>query len=129
MTARVAKESSSIPDKVYFRIGEVSRIAGVKPHVVRYWETEFKEIRPIKSRANQRLYRRKDLDAVLKIKELLYVRRFTIEGARKHLRGHASVGEEDSQETQVRLDFMNKDLKKALTASIEELKKIKELLS
>ncbi len=74
-----------IPDKLYFRIGEVSRVAGVKPHVLRYWETEFPAIAPKKSGRGHRLYRRKDVELILEIKRLLYEERFTIEGARKFL--------------------------------------------
>jgi DNA-binding transcriptional MerR regulator len=72
-----------IPDKLYFRIGDVSRLAGIKPYVLRYWETEFSAISPKKSGTNQRLYRRKDVELILEIKHLLYEKRFTIEGARK----------------------------------------------
>lgn len=74
------------PDKLFFKIGEVAKIAGVKQHVLRYWESEFSCIRPQKSKSNQRLYRRKDVEAVLAVKHLLYDRKFTIEGARKHLK-------------------------------------------
>ncbi len=74
-----------IPDKLYFRIGEVSRLVGVPHSVLRYWETEFSAISPKKSGAGQRLYRRKDVELLLEIKQLLYERRFTIEGARRHL--------------------------------------------
>lgn len=77
--------TSEIPDKLYFRIGEVSRLAGVKPYVLRYWETEFPSIAPKKSGTGHRLYRRKDVETVLEIKRLLYEKRFTIEGARKAL--------------------------------------------
>jgi len=78
-------ETREIPDKLYFRIGEVSRVSGVKPHVLRYWETEFNGISPKKSGSGHRLYRRKDVELVLEIKRLLYEERFTIEGARKFL--------------------------------------------
>ena len=74
-----------IPDKLYFRIGEVSRLAGVKPYVLRYWETEFAGIGPKKSGSNHRLYRRKDVELILEIKHLLYEKRYTIEGARKFM--------------------------------------------
>jgi DNA-binding transcriptional MerR regulator len=77
--------SSEIPDKLYFRIGEVSRLAGVEPYVLRYWQTEFPAIAPKKSGTGHRLFRRKDVEAVLEIKRLLYEKRFTIEGARKAL--------------------------------------------
>src|SRR5712671_2767336 len=74
-----------IPDKLYFRIGEVARLAGIKPYVLRFWETEFSGLGPKKSGTGQRLYRRKDVELVLEIKRLLYDKRFTIEGARKFL--------------------------------------------
>ncbi len=74
-----------IPDKLYFRIGEVSRLAGVAPYVLRYWETEFPMISPKKSGTGHRLYRRKDVELVLEIKRLLYDKCFTIVGARKAL--------------------------------------------
>src|SRR5438309_8781796 len=81
----VGEQRPEIPDKLYFRIGEVSRLAGVKPYVLRYWETEFPAIAPRKSGTGHRLYRRKDVETVLEIKRLLYEKRFTIEGARKAL--------------------------------------------
>jgi DNA-binding transcriptional MerR regulator len=74
-----------IPDKLYFRIGEVARLAGIKPYVLRFWETEFPPLGPRKSGTGHRLYRRKDVELVLEIKRLLYEKRFTIEGARKFL--------------------------------------------
>lgn len=83
--------SSEIPDKLYFRIGDVSRLAGVKPYVLRYWETEFPSIAPKKSGTGHRLYRRKDVETVLEIKRLLYEKRFTIEGARKALEPRAKA--------------------------------------
>jgi DNA-binding transcriptional MerR regulator len=77
--------SEEIPDKLYFRIGEVARLAGIKPYVLRFWETEFPALGPKKSGTGHRLYRRKDVQLVLEIKTLLYEKRFTIEGARKFL--------------------------------------------
>jgi DNA-binding transcriptional MerR regulator len=74
-----------IPDKLYFRIGEVARLAGIKPYVLRFWETEFPALGPKKSGTGHRLYRRKDVELVLEIKRLLYEKRYTIEGARKFL--------------------------------------------
>jgi DNA-binding transcriptional MerR regulator len=81
---------SGIPDKNFFKIGEVARICAVKPHVLRYWETEFHSLKPQKSRSQQRVYRRKDVEHLLRIRHLLYEERFTIEGARTRLRelGH-----------------------------------------
>ncbi len=74
-----------IPDKRYFKIGDVSALAEVEPYVLRYWETEFPSIKPVRARTGQRLYRKKDVETVLKIKHLLYEKKFTIAGARKEL--------------------------------------------
>jgi DNA-binding transcriptional MerR regulator len=77
----------SIPEKLFFRIGEVSQIVGVEPHVLRYWESEFPALSPKKSSSGQRMFRRKDVELLLRIKQLLYDRKFTIEGARRVLTG------------------------------------------
>lgn len=90
--------SPPIPDKLYFRIGEVAELVGVKPHVLRYWEEEFPVLRPGKSRTQQRLYRRKDIEFLLRLKELLYDRGFTIAGARRYLRAGGDLPP-DPQET------------------------------
>jgi len=76
-----------IPDKVYFRIGEVSRLAQTKAYVLRYWESEFPTLKPAKTRTGHRVYKRKDVETVLEIKRLLYEEGFTIDGARKQLSG------------------------------------------
>jgi len=81
----IATPVQDIPDKLYFRIGEVARLAGIKPYVLRFWESEFPSLGPKKSGTGHRLYRRKDVELVLEIKRLLYEKRFTIEGARKTL--------------------------------------------
>jgi DNA-binding transcriptional MerR regulator len=88
-----AGSAQEIPDKLYFRIGEVARLAAIKPYVLRFWETEFPSLGPKKSGTGHRLYRRKDVEQVLEIKQLLYEKRYTIEGARKFLenRGKAAV--------------------------------------
>jgi DNA-binding transcriptional MerR regulator len=75
-----------LPAKLYYRIGEVAGIVGVEPHVLRYWETEFRSVRPQKSAKGQRIYSRRDVETLLKVKELLYAHRFTIAGARRKLR-------------------------------------------
>jgi DNA-binding transcriptional MerR regulator len=77
---------SAIPDKSLFRIGEVSRVTSTKPFVLRYWETEFPMLQPVKSPKGHRLYRREDIETVFTIKRLLYDEGFTIAGARRHLR-------------------------------------------
>jgi DNA-binding transcriptional MerR regulator len=74
-----------IPDKLYFRIGEVSELLGLEPHVLRYWEGEFPSLSPKKAQSGHRLYRRRDVELLLQIKHLLYEKRFTIEGARQTL--------------------------------------------
>ncbi len=81
--------SPDIPDKLYFKIGEVSELLGVEPYVLRYWESEFPGLSPKKSGTGHRLYRRKDVELLLRIKHLLYEKRFTIEGARQSLQAEA----------------------------------------
>src|SRR5262245_9236726 len=85
-----AQRTSLIPEKAFFRIGEVSRLTATKPFVLRYWEAEFPMLQPVKSPKGQRLYRRQDIETVLKIKRLLYDEGFTIAGARRHLREQGS---------------------------------------
>ena len=75
-----------LPDKLYFKIGEVAKLVGVKPYVLRYWETEFSVVRPGKTRSRHRLYRRRDVEMLLEIRRLLYGERYTIEGAKRRLR-------------------------------------------
>jgi DNA-binding transcriptional MerR regulator len=75
-----------LPDKLYFKIGEVAKLVGVKPYVLRYWETEFSVVRPGKTRSSHRLYRRRDVETLLEIRRLLYADRYTIEGAKRRLR-------------------------------------------
>ena len=75
-----------IPEKLYFRIGEVARLCRLPAYVLRFWETEFPQLKPVKSNTGQRMYRRKDVESVLRIKKLLYEEGFTIAGARQQLR-------------------------------------------
>jgi DNA-binding transcriptional MerR regulator len=97
-TANVAE----IPDKLFFRIGEVSTMLGVEPYVLRYWETEFPSLSPKKSGTGHRLYRRKDVELLLRIKHLLYEKRFTIDGARQFLHEEVkSAHKEIKQEQQI----------------------------
>jgi DNA-binding transcriptional MerR regulator len=79
-----------VPDKAYFRIGEVSKILGVEPYVLRYWETEFKTVKPVRTKTAQRLYRKKDVHELLAIRDLLYRQRFTIDGAKRQLQKNRS---------------------------------------
>src|SRR6478736_9795550 len=80
-----------IPEKLYFRIGEVARLCRLPAYVLRFWETEFPQLKPVKSSTGQRMYRRKDVEAVLRIKKLLYEEGFTIAGARQQLRMEATT--------------------------------------
>jgi len=82
-----------IPDKLYFKIGEVSAISGLPSHVLRFWESEFKKIKPRRTASGQRSYTRKDIETILEIKHLLHDKKFTLEGARKHLNTRSEPGE------------------------------------
>ena len=110
-------------DKIYYRIGEVSRITGVKPHVLRYWESEFREIKPSKSRSLQRLYRKKDLDLIFRIKQLLYEEGYTIAGARTKIKELAQ-----SNRKKMKLDFDRERLEEIILDLKTELKGIRGLL-
>src|SRR5256714_4990837 len=85
ISALMSQAAQSIPQKLFFKIGEVCELAGVQAHVLRYWETEFPMLAPQKNRAGQRTYRRKDVEMALRIKELLYDEQYTIAGAKKKL--------------------------------------------
>ncbi|MBN2232158.1 MAG: MerR family transcriptional regulator [Deltaproteobacteria bacterium] len=109
-----------IPDKLFFRIGEVSDIVDVKPYVLRYWESEFDLVAPQKSPTRQRLYQRCDLEMLLEIKRLLYVEGFTIAGAKKKLK----QGLKTRQRKAPALD----DGREALATVRQELEEIRKLL-
>jgi len=103
MTAEKKKQRTSssasdpvIPDKLYFRIGEVARICHLPAYVLRFWETEFPMLKPVKSSTGQRMYRQRDVENVLRIKGLLYEQGFTIAGARQHLRAEAKPARQQS---------------------------------
>ncbi len=88
------EQTTDIPDKLFFRIGEVSELIGVEPYVLRYWESEFSALSPKKSSSGQRMFRRKDVELLLTIKHLLYDKKFTIDGARKVLLDKTTPQEE-----------------------------------
>jgi DNA-binding transcriptional MerR regulator len=104
--ATAAHATSEIPEKSLFRIGEVSRLTATKTFVLRYWETEFPTLQPVKSPSGHRLYRRDDIETVFEIKRLLYEEGFTIAGARKHLadiaNGGASASADSGGEAEIR---------------------------
>jgi DNA-binding transcriptional MerR regulator len=119
-------ENSISQDRLYYRIGEVSRITGLKAHVLRYWESEFRVIKPYKGGSLQRLYRKKDLDMILKIKRLLYDEGFTIAGAKRKIRDIERGSEEQvKRRTGKRSDGRDREL---LIELREELKKIRQML-
>ncbi len=120
-------ESPVSHERLYYRIGEVSRITGVKPHVLRYWESEFKVIKPHKGSSLQRLYRKKDLDIILKIKKLLYEDGFTISGAKKKIRDLEKAENRQMKLKLVEKKFNGKD-RELLIAIREELKGIRKML-
>jgi DNA-binding transcriptional MerR regulator len=91
VTAKTKASDVLVPDKLYFRIGEVSRLCHLPAYVLRFWETEFPQLKPVKSSTGQRMYRRKDVENVLHIKQLLYEQGFTIAGARQHLRAEVKA--------------------------------------
>ena len=94
----MADEPVVIPEKIYFKIGEVCELVGVQAHVLRYWETEFPMLSPQKNKSGQRSYRRRDVEMALKIKQLLYKEMFTIAGARKKLQSDARGGTKAERE-------------------------------
>lgn len=96
------------PERLFYRIKEVCAITGLKPHVLRYWEQEFKDLRPIKSPKGHRLYRKRDLETILMIKKLLYEDRFTIDGAKKFLAKKGDILEEIRKELEEILKILKK---------------------
>ncbi|MBU0514894.1 MAG: MerR family transcriptional regulator [Proteobacteria bacterium] len=114
-----------IPDKNFYKIGEVALITGLEPYVLRYWETEFKEIRPVRARSKQRLYRRDDVDTILKIKRLLHEEKYTIAGAKRKL-----VEDKKAPEEPAAVAEPEGPPPRGLLAEIRaELIKIKDILS
>ena len=112
-----------IPDKLYYRIGEVETITEIPAYVLRYWESEFKLLRPKKNPAGQRLYRKRDLEMVLRIKTLLYDERLTLEGAKKRLRGEPRGGVQ-----QLDLGLRGAALEDALRRTRERLRTLRQRL-
>lgn len=122
-----AAGAPELPDKLYFKIGEVARIVGVKPYVLRYWETEFSIIRPGKTRSSHRLYRRRDVEALLEIKRLLHQERYTIEGAKKHLKTSAKAPPAEPR-PQLHLPLGERTYRNALVRIRQDLQALYALL-
>jgi DNA-binding transcriptional MerR regulator len=108
--AQAPVDPNAIPDKPFFKIGDAARLCALKPYVLRYWETEFRSIKPQKTKSGQRLYRRQDLELLLRIRYLLYDQRFTIEGARTRLRelGHDEAAPPTLPPPEVDVETMRK---------------------
>jgi len=105
-------ELPSIPNKRYFTIGEVSDLCEVKPHVLRYWEQEFSDLKPVKRRGNRRYYQRHDVMLIRQIRDLLYHQGYTIVGARQQLSGDSA--REDSAQTQQVIRQLRMELEEVL---------------
>jgi DNA-binding transcriptional MerR regulator len=114
----------ALPEKIYFKIGEVSQIVGVEPYVLRYWETEFDLLKPSKAPSKHRLYKKRDVELLLDIKRLLYTEGFTIEGARKKLR---EVKKEEKD--QLKLPLTEQKYKSALIKVKKEIEALRKLVS
>ncbi len=117
-----------IPDKDEFRIGEVCDIAGVKPFVLRYWETEFPELQPAKGTGGQRTYSRADVQLILRIKHLLYEERFTVAGAKKRLAEEASAGVVAASPAAPRLDNAGREEVERLRRALADIKRELEVI-
>lgn len=117
----------NLPAKRYFKIGEVCEITGLKPHILRYWENEFKQLKPAKTKSNQRLYRKKDVETIIIIKRLLYDQQFTIPGARAKLDQMKNRGLEPSPR-QLKIEFDPAGREELIEKIIAELEQIKNLL-
>ena len=124
----LSPEPAEIPDKLYFRIGEVSDLVGVEPYVLRYWETEFPALGPKKSDTGHRMYRRKEVELLLRIKYLLYEKKYTIEGARQYLQSESIIGKQKRPVQGEQRDLFSSDavlpeIRKELMAILDLLKK------
>jgi DNA-binding transcriptional MerR regulator len=117
-----------IPDKLYFKIGEVGKLADVPPHVLRYWESEFSAIRPKRANSKQRLYRRADVELILKLKVLLHERRYTIAGAKKFLE-EGGEWHEDLHEQPHEQPLEQKKVSLTIGRIKEELQDLQKLLT
>jgi DNA-binding transcriptional MerR regulator len=117
-------EPAEIPDKLYFRIGEVSSLVGVEPYVLRYWETEFSGLSPKKSGTGHRLYRRREVELLLRIKHLLYEKRFTIEGARQHLQEESRATPKRKTAKSEQRDLFAEDPFQGVRQELQEILKL-----
>ena len=117
-------KTPTIPDKLFFKIGEVAELAGIEQHVLRYWEEEIESLKPKKNKSGQRLYQKKDVELIFEIKQLLYAEKFTVAGARKKLK------KSKKKETQLNIAFdrdnfieLKEEIKKDLDSVLKILDK------
>jgi DNA-binding transcriptional MerR regulator len=111
----------TIPDKLFFKIGEVAEIAGVEQHVLRYWEDEFDMLKPDKNRSGQRLYQKKDVELVLEIRRLLYVEKFTIAGAKVKLKKYKKKGSPEYLDEREKFFELKRQMKEELESILNTL--------
>jgi DNA-binding transcriptional MerR regulator len=125
MAGAVKRTLRSDSGKIYYSISEVADLTDVKPHVLRYWESKFKMLKPKKNRAGNRMYRPKEIDLILRIKELLYDRRYTIAGARRSL-----LDERKSGDYQFEMNFDRRIAERTVVVAVKkELEEILEILT
>jgi len=119
---RLSRSAEPILKKVYYSIGEVCELTGLKPHVLRYWESQFPELKPYKNRAGNRVFRPQEIEMVLLVKQLLYEEKFTLEGARKRLREMKRLGSLESERQEVLAPGLVQGIR-------EELESLREILT
>jgi DNA-binding transcriptional MerR regulator len=125
LSQRRASQKPEIPDKLYFRIGDVARLCEVEPYVLRFWETEFSQLRPNKSGTGQRLYRKRDVEMALHIKRLLYEEGYTIAGARQFLQAETRTNRTNQSE----LPLEQRQIVERTAASLQRVRKeLREIL-
>jgi DNA-binding transcriptional MerR regulator len=121
LESSASPELPSIPGKRYFTIGEVSELCNVKPHVLRYWEQEFPQLKPVKRRGNRRYYQRQDVLTIRQIRSLLYDQGYTIGGARQRMEEDGSQPEKASAEASIKADMATM---RGLISELEEVVKV-----
>jgi DNA-binding transcriptional MerR regulator len=127
-TSESLKAYLPFPDKLFYKIGEVSKIVGVEPYVLRYWETEFSFLKPRKNKSGQRVYIKKDVETLLAIKRLLYQERYTIEGVRKRL-GFSSGSADPKPEQDTPREVQRKDSRQPVRTIEHVKKRLRDILS
>jgi DNA-binding transcriptional MerR regulator len=127
-TSESLKAYLPFPDKLFYKIGEVSKIVGVEPYVLRYWETEFSFLKPRKNKSGQRVYIKKDVETLLAIKRLLYQERYTIEGVRKRL-GFSSGSADPRPEQDTPREVQRKDSRQPVRTIEHVKKRLRDILS